>query len=139
MKFTSSKRVVRNISIEQLKLKIEKIAKPKIQIETLDQIDVYEVNLRVRIKGKGDAFYTEIPTTITLKNTKRGIEIISSSNLLKPLLFSIGLALTTGLLYFSVYKNWNVIFPCSIVLIITFGILINSIRRRATELLMQIK
>ena len=139
MKFTSCKRTVRNISIEQLKLKIEKIAKPKIRLETLNQIDVYEVNLRVRIRGKGEVFYTEIPTKITLRNTKIGIEIISTSNIMKPLFFLIILSMLLGLFLLSVFKNWEVILiPISAFLFI-FCTLYISVSKRASELLMQIK
>ncbi len=137
MKFTSSKRTIRNISVDQLKLKIGEIAKPKMLSK--NQFDAYEVNLRIRIRVKGDDFYTEIPTIITFKNTKRGIEIITTSNLLKPLMLSIGLALTTSVLYYIVFSNWKVIFPFSFIFMITFGRFIYSIKKRAEELLKEIK
>lgn len=137
MNFTSGKRTVRNISIEQLKLKIGKIARPKILSE--NEIDAYVVDLRIKIRVKGEGFYTEIPTTITFKNTKRGIEIITTSNLFKPLMLSIGLALTTSVLYYIVFSNWKVIFPFSFIFMITFVRFIYSTKKRAEELLKEIK
>lgn len=87
MKFISGKRIIRNISLKQLQQKIENISTPNNQIEKGNNSDLYYTKLRIHINIKG-YWYWEIPTSLTTKESKNGIQIIVKSELLKPLLFS---------------------------------------------------
>ena len=134
MEFESAKRVIKNASIEEVKL----LLGTKMKIAESKE-NTFEVKLRVPIYLRyGGIHFHDVFTRIHYKTTNKGVLLIANSQLNLPFKLASGFSIFIGLLFFP-----NINFGIAFILMTASFLFVYlritaKIKKRAEELLVEL-